>query len=210
MADQVVVFIDYQNVYRRARGAFFDHRTDRAYCGQIHPLKLGELLVKAGKGDRELKEVRVYRGMPVNRHDPKGYGATRRQLATWDKLAPQLKYFTRDLRYANDDGTGYQGPPQEKGIDVALAVDFATMAGRKQFDVGILFSVDTDLKPALEYVVEQRRAWGKPRAEVAAWSPKEGYGRRLSAKGGNLHCHWLNEGAYRTVCDHTDYTLSSR
>jgi NYN domain len=39
---------------------------------------------------------------------------------------------------------------QEKGVDVALAVDFVVMAVTRVYDVGILVSTDTDLVPALE------------------------------------------------------------
>ena len=59
----------------------------------------------------------------------------------------------RDLRYP----AGWPAQPaQEKGIDVALAVDFVMMAARREFDVGVLFSSDTDLVPALEAVVALR------------------------------------------------------
>lgn len=66
--------------------------------------------------------------------------------------------------------------PREKGIDVALAIDFVTMAVRGEYDVGILFSTDTDLKPALEAVAQLGTG---VRAEVAAWSG-DGHNRRLS------------------------------
>lgn len=50
----------------------------------------------------------------------------------------------RDLRYP----AGWPAQPaQEKGIDVALAVDVVMMAARREFDVGVLFSSDTDLVP---------------------------------------------------------------
>lgn len=209
VSERVVVFIDYQNVYRRGRDAFFDHDLDGYQYGQVDPVKLAQHLVDVGRGDRVLKEVRVYRGIPTNKRDPKGYAAARRQLSVWDKSAPTLTYITRELRYSSLEPGGYQGPPQEKGIDVALAVDFAVMAARKEYDVGVLFSVDTDLKPAIEYTQEQHRAWGKPRAEVAAWSPREGHGRRLSVAGSNVYCHWLDMAAYLKVCDHTDYAIKS-
>jgi uncharacterized LabA/DUF88 family protein len=40
-------------------------------------------------------------------------------------------------------------PAQEKGIDVALAVDFVRLACENAYDVDILFSRDADLVPAL-------------------------------------------------------------
>lgn len=200
MTDRVVVFIDYQNVYRRGRGAFHDHVVDEHWCGQINPLSLGKYLAADSPYDRELKEVRVYRGMPVNDRDRKGYAASRRQVARWGQDAPLVRVITRDLRYLDDE------PPEEKGIDVALAVDFVAMALRKEYDVGILFSVDTDLKPALERVAEHARAWGKPRAEVAAWSSDQGHSRRLSIKTTNLYCHWMGRDAYDSIRDNVNYT----
>jgi hypothetical protein len=72
--------------------------------------------------------------------------------------------------------------PGEKGIDVALTIDFAVMAVRGEFDVGVIFSTDTDLKPALEFVagLGEGKPGGMPRAEVAAWSAKDQQNRRLS------------------------------
>jgi uncharacterized LabA/DUF88 family protein len=57
---------------------------------------------------------------------------------------------TRPLRYPGQAGE----KPQEKGIDVALALDFVAMAMRGEYEVGILMSTDTDLKPALELVAQ--------------------------------------------------------
>jgi uncharacterized LabA/DUF88 family protein len=57
--------------------------------------------------------------------------------------------------------------PQEKGIDVALAIDFVSMAVAGDFEVGVLMSTDTDLTPALEEVARLTPAQGV-RAEVAS------------------------------------------
>jgi uncharacterized LabA/DUF88 family protein len=67
---------------------------------------------------------------------------------------------------------------REKGVDVALAVAFVTMAVQRQFDVGIIMSGDSDLLPALEFVVGLTPKGG-PRAEIAAWR-----GSRLPEAGG--------------------------
>jgi hypothetical protein len=49
----------------------------------------------------------------------------------------------------------YRDPsePKEKGIDVLLAIDFVMMAMRREYDIGVLCSADTDLVPTLEAVV---------------------------------------------------------
>lgn len=100
--------------------------------------------------------------------------------------------------------------PTQKGIDVALTVDFAVMAVRNEFDVGIMFSTDTDLKPALEFVHDLTAAspTGMPRAEVAAWSADGRYNRRLSIRDRRLYCHWLSKEIYQSCQDETDYTAS--
>jgi NYN domain len=208
MAAGVVVFVDYQNVYRRARDAFHVHELDPHWFGQIKPLMLGELLASEAPTGvrRELAQVRVYRGLPENKHDPRGYAAARRQVRRWQSN-PMVKVITRPLRYPE----GWPDPvlpgetPREKGIDVALAVDLAVMAARRECDVAIVCSVDTDILPALEYVAEERRAWGKPVLEVAAWSSPKTTRRRLSVTGGSVWCHWLTEDLYETLRDNADY-----
>ena len=83
MADRVVVFLDYQNVYRGARSAFHDHLNDPHPLGQVNPLQLAELITAKGITARELIQVRVYRGRPDSAKSPKGYGANLRQAEAW-------------------------------------------------------------------------------------------------------------------------------
>jgi uncharacterized LabA/DUF88 family protein len=195
-----MVFIDYQNVYRAARASFgLEHQPH--WKGQIDPLALGRRIVEQDRSDRELIGVRVYRGRPDATKEPKGYAANRKQSAAWTRQ-PQTVLITRTLRYP---ATWPNEPAEEKGIDVALAIDMVTMAVHGEYDVGILMSLDTDLKPALEAVCALR---GRPypRCEVAAWSALTGHSRRLSVVGQSLWCHWLDEAAYRAVADDTRYS----
>ena len=138
LTKRVAVFVDYQNVYMGARHCFFPGGTDNHVDGQIDPLKLGKCL--AGP-DRELSEVRVYRGLPSSAEDSKGYGAADRQMALW-RQSNKVKPLTRPLNYRD------RAHPKEKGIDVMLAVDLAVSMYRGDYDVAILFSADTDLLPA--------------------------------------------------------------
>lgn len=95
--------------------------------------------------------------------------------------------------------------PTEKGIDVALAVDFVVMALLGRYDVGILLSTDSDLEPALEGVSALASA-PYPRCEVAAWlNPSQRRPQRLSIKGDRLWCHWLGPDDYKLVADPTNY-----
>lgn len=203
MTDRVVVFIDYQNVYMGAREAFCGRggpHTD----GQIAPWRLGELLTSRGLVKRALVEVRVYRGLPEAGRDPRTHAACSRQCESWRRQAT-TRVLTRALRYPYD---WPREKAREKGIDVALAVDFVAMAVRAEYDVGVLMSADTDLKPALEFV--SSLPGSRPRCEVAAWSAPSGHSRRLSVAGHNVWCHWLSEIDYQAVADPTDYARDER
>ena len=85
-------------------------------------------------------------------------------------------------------------PPQEKGIDVQLAVDLIHTAMTGQHDALVLFSSDTDLLPALETVVRHKMG----HVEVACWS---GF-KPLRFPGGNLPwCHFLNQADWTAVTE---------
>lgn len=205
MAARVVVFLDYQNVYMGARSAFHPYGSP-SQDGQVDPYRLGELLIAKSppEFDRVLSEVRIYRGQPDSARDPRGYAANDRQCQHWRTL-PKTTVTTRALRYPRDWPRHRE---QEKGIDVQLAIDVVAGAVRGEYEVGILMSTDTDLKPALEFV---RGLGGDPypRCEVAAWSSPDAYSRRLSIPGRQIWCHWLDEPDYRSVADPTNYATSA-
>jgi len=61
VADRVMVFVDYQNVYGWARRQF--HGINPASAeGHVDPLLLGEHLVSRRQRPSELEQVRVYAG----------------------------------------------------------------------------------------------------------------------------------------------------
>lgn len=196
--NRLVLFIDAQNFYRGARRAFFSD-TDSHRCGQIKPIELGTLLcsTQLPQIQTSLHQVRVYTGRPDATKEPITYAAHSKQCAAWQKDGVEVIF--RTLRYPRDWPTS---KPQEKGIDVALAVDFVAFAIDGQYDIGIIASTDTDLKPALEYV--SLKCVGRCHVQVAAWtSPKTN--SRLSILGGAIWCHWLNESDYNCIADLTDY-----
>jgi len=141
-------------------------------------------------------EVRVYLGRPSQHHDPKGYAAGRRQLAVWEKQG--ITVVPRTLRYSRDPKI----PPREKGVDVSLAIDYAAGAADRRFDVGIIFSTDTDLVPALEFVTERPELGVTP--EVAAWRGN-GANAPLQVSGARVWCHRLTEDDYERVRDRRVY-----
>lgn len=203
MTERVIVFIDYMNTYKSAREAFGFWGLDEHWEGQIHPRTLGELTcARFITHDVELKEVRVYRGRPSNKNDPKGYAAFQRQFSLWQKTN-LVTPFARDLRYPDNYP---DEEPQEKAIDVLLALDFVMMAVHDEYDIGVLFSHDTDLVPALDHVLKIDDV----EPFVAAWQPGTGYGHRLRTKGDMVRCLWFPKHDYTAVRDGRDYNTKAK
>ncbi len=204
MADRLVIFIDAQNLYRGARHAFVppgESETTSHVVGQVDPLALRRLICARGGPQgaaRDLSEVRVYTGRPDASKAPNTYAAHMKQCAAWTRSG--VTVVARALRYPPDYPSS---KPQEKGIDVALAIDYVAYAIDELFDVGVIVSTDTDLRPALEYV--HRKCSASCRVEVAAWDSSTA-ARRLSIKGAHVWCHWLKRADYDSVHDPTDYS----
>jgi uncharacterized LabA/DUF88 family protein len=211
MSQRTIVFIDSQNTYKGARETFFIPEGavvphGPGYHGQFHPLKIGELLVSRHpvgvSADRTLVEVRIYTGRPDPRRDGKTSSAHMRQCTEWERSGVTIIH--RPLRYPY--GWPERSQPgeqlEEKGIDVALAVDFVTMAVDGKYDVGIIFSTDTDLCPAIEYVLNMKDV----SPEVAAW--RGSYDHGLKIAGQHLWCHRLTKADYVAVSDYRDYNLA--
>jgi len=202
MMSRVAIFIDYQNVYRRARDVFAAPNS-RSLEGQVDPVRLAHLLVERGRAidsTRELSAISIFRGVPSKKYAPVGFAASQRQGARWS-AASNVTVTTRPLRYlrvGNADGS-VTWTGREKGIDVLLALAIALGAERDDYDVCILCSADTDLLPALEH----SRSMGKV-VEVSGWKPEHGYVNRLHLD--RLWCHWLDRQDFNTVADRTDYT----
>jgi len=122
-----------------------------------------------------------------------------KQCAAWE--SKEAIVIPRTLRYP----TGWPDTKaQQKGVDVALAIDFVAFAIDGEYDVGVIASTDTDLKPALEYVY--RKLSTVRRAEVTNWTGST-IQRRLSVPGGKIWCYWLDRGDYDSIADLTNYNL---
>lgn len=194
-----VLFIDAQNMYKSARDAFFDKNIDHHTKGQYDPIKLGQIVCERSEAVKKtISSVRLYTGRPDADKDPKTYSSHMKQCSKWEKLGVTVIH--RTLRYPFDWPTR---KPQEKGVDVALAVDIVTMAMDGQYDIGIIASTDTDLKPAIEYVY--RRFNGTPWIEVMAWYSDK-HKNRLSISGARIWCHFLHIEDYNHCVDLNDYS----
>ena len=118
-----------------------------------------------------------------------------RQCHAWERAGATV--ITRPLQYLPGR------KPQEKGIDVQIATDFLAGAYEDQFDIGIIFSADTDLLAPLQQVAGSAHI--KAQAEVAAWR-SDSYRQRLYPKPPlHLWCHFLDADDYDSVRDLTDY-----
>ena len=73
------------------------------------------------------------------------------------------------------------------------------MALDDAYNVAILFSSDTDLLPALSFVIGRLP---HKLVEVAAWTRR----KRLSSRKHAFWCHFLDRDDYNLVSDPTDYT----
>jgi hypothetical protein len=65
---------------------------------------------------------------------------------------------TRPLRYRKQEVLGPDGKievvttPQEKGIDVRMALDIVSLARKRQFDIALIFSQDQDLQEIVQEI----------------------------------------------------------
>jgi uncharacterized LabA/DUF88 family protein len=195
LESRVVVFIDYQNVYRGARDAF-GWRDSRGFVGNIRPLRLARLLAEGA--DRRLTQARVYTGVPVAERDPKGHAVMQRRLAAWKADAPGLvDVYVRSLRYPPRQG-------REKGVDVQLAVDVVRLAMENAYDVLVLASADSDLLPVLEFVAER---YPEKAIETMGWRglPEGDAAAPLDVRGFDVRRHRLTLDEFTAVEDVTNY-----
>jgi len=145
---RVVVFVDYQNMYRSARDAF-GWADQGGRFGNFRPYGLGRQMVR--ESDRVLEQVRVYTGIHTPAHNPALYAMMQRRMSAWIAEAPdKVDVFPRPLRYSTKRPQG-----EEKGVDVELAIDVVSLALDDAFDVCVVASADTDLVPALQLVADR-------------------------------------------------------
>lgn len=202
----MVVFIDYQNVMEDARRAFCS-RPYGASDGQVHPRRYAHLLVSrqplGQSGRRVLNDVRIYRGRPHSEKEPRTHAPHTRQTQAWKDMG--VTVITRDLRYPRD---WPKSRAEEKGIDVALAIDAVMMAVRGELDIAIIASTDTDQRPVLE-AFHGLPTDPRPIIETATWTTPT-FSKRLSVEGLHVWSHRLDDAAYRMVHDERDYNRAGQ
>ena len=81
------------------------------------------------------------------------------------------------------------------------------MAMKGQYDLGVLFSADSDLHPAVEAVGSSS---GMTAVHLAAWWDRRLGGPRVVKVGGEpVYTHVLRRSDYEAVHDPTDYTVGA-
>lgn len=198
----VAVYIDWQNIYNAARRAF-GLTGEVSEEGQVSPYRIAQVLA-AGNGreaNGELVRVEIHRGLPNSSKDPVGYGANRRQSVAWmreneEVVIPRLRPLRYPANYPDE-------PPEEKGVDVQLALAAVehTISAPPLCDVAVIFSHDTDLIPVVQTIT---RLTSDGHVETASWV-SETYSGRLRVKGARIFHHGLTRDVYEAVRDPVNY-----
>ena len=192
-------FIDGQNLYQHAKEAFGHHHPN------YDPLKLHQAVCAAHGWTPNL--VRFYTGVPDHNHEPMW-------AAYWSNRVIALKragvhVTTRPLRYREElillaDGSEQLvTTPQEKGIDVRLALDIVRLARERNYDVAVIYSQDQDLNE----VVEEVQAIAKEQDRTITIACAFPSGLNATSKRGIDKTQWfkMDEAFYNACLDHRDY-----
>lgn len=187
MPERVAVFLDFQNVHLAGHQLYAAGKPP--YRCVPDPVRLADLVTSMRKRQSAATSIRVYRGRPDPNYQPVPAAANDAQASQWTRDL-RVEMIRRQLNYRGWPSL----PPQEKGIDVALAVELIGLAYQKKHDALVVFSSDTDLLPALEAVADLKLG----HVEVACWS---GF-KPLRFAGTNLPwCHFLAEDDWLAVTD---------
>lgn len=189
MYEQVAVFIDYQNVHLVGHGLFGGGR--ELYQCVPNPSRIADLIAGKRRRSSEAAAIRVYRGRPDPNHQATVTASNDAQASHWARDR-RVHVIRRQLNYRGWPSL----PPQEKGIDVAIAVDMMQLAFRRQYDALVLCTTDTDLLPALESIVQLRLG----HVEVACWAGSKPL-RFPHIDRPRPWCHFLPEADWRAVTD---------
>ena len=141
MSEKVAVFIDGGNLYRllKEHGILPGKRFD--YSGFVDLLLRGRILA-----------TKTYYVGIVRNHD---------KSAKSQKMVENQQKFLTNLEsqgfYIERGRIVYDHKIREKGVDVKIAVDLVVGAIEHQFDTAVVVSSDTDLIPAVKYLVGKGR-----------------------------------------------------
>lgn len=196
---RAIGFIDGQNLYHHAKAAFGHHHPN------YDPLKL-MAAVCTDQGWRDCG-VRFYTGTPNAKKSPMWHGYWANRLLAMRRAGVlvtdrKLRYYQTEIEL--EDGSKNIGEaPQEKGIDVRIALDIVRLTYSNQLDVAIIFSQDQDLSEVAEDVREIARAQDRWIKVVSAFPSSS----KATASRGLNGTDWfkMNEEFYNKCLDQRDY-----
>ena len=140
--NRAVALIDGMNIFNLAKRAFGYHYPN------YDPAKLAKVICAQQR--LTLVETRFYTGVPSRTIDSPRYYFWENKTHAME--ADGVHVYTRTIRYS--------GPrPQEKGIDIRIALDAVMLALENIYDTLIIFSTDqdfTELKPAIISIAKQQ------------------------------------------------------
>jgi uncharacterized LabA/DUF88 family protein len=194
-----IAFIDGQNLYRHAKDAFGHHHPN------YDPIKLHAEVCRLNDWTPTL--VRFYTGVPAVEEDELWSGYWSSRVLTMKRSG--IIVTTRPVRYypqeipVGDGTTLTVTTPQEKGIDVRIALDVVHAARTKQFDVGVIYSQDQDLAEVAAEVRNIAREQDRWLKLVSAFPS----GPRATALRGINKTDWfrIDQETYDKCLDPRDY-----
>lgn len=143
-----MAFFDGQNLYRHAKDAFGHHHPN------YNPTKLHHAVCQHFGFIPNL--TRFYTGVPEASESPMWSAYWSNRVLAMKRSGVHVT--TRKIRYHQEriempDGTiNLIKTPQEKGIDVRIALDLVACARRREFQAAILFSQDHDLSEVVDEI----------------------------------------------------------
>ncbi|HLJ65280.1 MAG TPA: NYN domain-containing protein [Stellaceae bacterium] len=196
---RAVAFFDGQNLYRHAKEAFGYHHPN------YDPTKLHHAIC-AAHGWKPFG-IRFYTGTPSAAVSPMWHGFWSNKLLAMRRAG--IYVYSRSIRYRTiditlPDGTVYEVDlPQEKGVDVHLALDVLRLALSNQFDVAVIFSQDQDLSELVEEIQAITRNTGRWLKLVSAFPS----GPKATTKRGIDKTEWfkMDQTFYDACLDPYDY-----
>lgn len=173
MADlRTAVVLDYQNMHLSGAELYRTTPRKKLHETLLDPTRFANQLLAARNkvpgqngGHAVLSRVEVFRGLPSNQHHPERYNRSQIQRANWQR-DPRVLVALRPVRMERVRATGSdQFRAFEKGVDVLCALALVRLASSPEFDLVILASHDSDLKPALDDAIDL----GTAQVETCAW-----------------------------------------
>jgi NYN domain len=185
---RIAVLLDFENVQRVGHGLY--GRGKPLYQCVPEPVLVADLIARRRNVASRATVIRVFRGRPNPEFERQAASANDKQRQLWERRDARVRVHSHPLFYRDWP----KGPPVEKGVDVALAIEAVRLKLQEQneFDALVVFSSDNDLVPAIKLCFQLPG----PAIEVACWvgaNPLQDTATKLP------WCHFLSEGDWRSV-----------